>query len=693
MPAGETPTPRAGWINERRIRLLTTLVGVALAVLAGYLAFFRLGGAVRTLSYDLPFILGHRPGGAEDVRIVYIDELDGKFVGRGAQARLLDKLNEAGVRAVVYDLIFDLPSEDPAVDRQFAAAMLRFRGVDENGEPLEGKPLRHVMLACGRQTLNQAGVVGEQLIPPTDEILAAADDFGLVALVHDKKFTVRELTAGTADEPSVTWKAAVALGAELDEDDRLAMRWVNYLGPPPSVGNPNATPAIPSYNASDLLNGPVPTFLRDKVVVVGAKPGMVGAAAGLDLFSTPYHRIDLRGDLPLMSGVEVQATLLANLMTQNWLVRSSPKYDLWMVALAGLAAGFVFSRLRPINGMILAAVCILGLIAIGTLTVHFQGLWFPWSVTAFLQIPVAVVWGTAAHFYIEHFFRVKLDEEQRQLREAFAKYVSPEMLDQLTKQGFRIRTGGEKVEAAVIFTDLANFTSMCELVGDPEKIVATLNDYFERTTCHIFDHDGVVIKFIGDAILAVWGAPLPEPEAALKAVRAGWKLSCDATLETHGTILGTRIGIHFGELVAGNIGSTRRVDYTLIGDPVNLAARLESLNKTLGTKILISDEVRARIGDEFQTRLVGRFTVKGRREVTVIHELLGPSAEIGQPDWVPLYDQALDAYVADDSEKARDLFMAVSIQRGEDDGPSRFFLNRLAAGQGAHDGVVEMTEK
>jgi adenylate cyclase len=256
-----------------------------------------------------------------------------------------------------------------------------------------------------------------------------------------------------------------------------------------------------------------------------------------------------------------------------------------------------------------------------------------------------------------------------------------------------MKVGGEKMEAAMMFTDLENFTNMCERVGDPERIVATLNDYFERTTSHIFDNDGVVIKYIGDAIFAVWGAPVREPDAALKAVRAAWKLNQSDTLVIDGVALNTRIGVHFGEVVAGNIGSARRVDYTLIGDAVNLSARLESLNKTLGTHILISEEVQQRLGGEFHTRLVGRFKVKGRREVTVIHELLGPAAQAGEPRWIPIYHQALEAYAMRDSKEARRLLLAVEESRGGPDGPSRFFINRLNLGEWGHDGVVEMTEK
>jgi adenylate cyclase len=679
----EEPTAQvAATRTERLLRLVTAFVGVALAVAAGYLALSRLGGGLRTLGYDLPFAV-HRAGGMQDLRIVYIDELDGSFVDRSAQARLLDRLNEAGARAVVYDLIFDLPSKDPAIDREFAAAILRFRGVDENWQPLPGRGQRPVLLACGRKSLNQAGIIGEQLIPPTDELLAAADDFGLVALVHDQQFTVRELSTGTPDEPSLTWKAAAALGAPLVEADRRTPRWVNYAGPPNT---------IPAYNASDILRGELPGFLHDKVVVVGAKPGMVGAAAGVDLFSTPFHRLDFRGDLGLMSGVEVQATLLGNLLQRQWLTRSGEAADAWLVKLAGLLAGIAFCWLRPARGFALALITVLALAVAGTLAIHYQRFWFPWTVVAFLQVPVALVWGTASHFYIERFFRAKLSEEQRQLREAFVKYLSPQMLDRLTAEGFRMKIGGEKVEAAILFTDIEDFTNMSERVGDPAAIVRTLNEYFERTTAHVFDDDGVVIKFIGDAIFAAWGAPLPDPDAAAKAVRSAWKLSRSSEAAIHGERLKTRIGLHFGEVVAGNIGSTRRVDYTMIGDAVNLAARLESLNKTLGTAILMSAEVRRRAGDEFVIRRVGRFRVKGRREITEIHELVGPAAA-GVPAWLESYHEALARLERGDREGAFARFMASSEARGGNDGPSRFFMNRLNDGDPLWEGIVEMTEK
>jgi adenylate cyclase len=692
MPARSNTKTKMSRV-ERNVRLAAALAGIVLTVAAGYLALSRMGGSLTYLSYDLPF-LAYPDKTADEVRIVYLDELDGASLDRSNQAALLDKLGEAGARAVVYDLIFDRPSEDPAVDEAFAAAMLRFRGVDENWDPIEGSPRRHVFLACARESYEQAGALVERLIPPNDQLIGAADDFGLVALVSGKNYTVRELVTGTPDEPSLTWKAAAALGGELDEEDRLQpKRWLNYAGPPRRPGKTNQAPAIVSIGAAEVMGG-VPSLLRDKIVVVGAKPGIVGNELGLDLFYTPFHRLDAGGNLPPMSGVEIQANGLINLLRQNWLVRSSHRFDTVLVVVSGILVGFWFAWLRPLRAMIAGVLCVGLLIAAG-IAVMIQGnAWFPWSVVAFLQVPVALGWGSGSRYYIERFFRVKLGKEQQHLKDAFEKYLSPQMLDRLTEDGFQMKFGGEKVEAAMMFTDLESFTDMCERVGDPERIVEALSDYFERTTGHIFDHDGVVIKFIGDAIFAAWGAPIFDPLSPLKAARAAWYLSQDDNLVIEGISLKTRVGVHFGEVVAGNIGSRRRVDYTMIGDAVNLAARLEGLNKMFGTWILISEEVESQLGGEFHTRKLGTFRVKGRKETTAVFELLGPVAEIDEPKWTEVYAKGVAALEGDDFKEARQCFEEVDGMRGSDgDGPSRFFLHLLERGEPIRQGVYDMTKK
>ena len=166
-----------------------------------------------------------------------------------------------------------------------------------------------------------------------------------------------------------------------------------------------------------------------------------------------------------------------------------------------------------------------------------------------------------------------------------------------------------------MFTDLESFTNMCERVGDPERIVEALSDYFERTTGHIFDHDGVVIKFIGDAIFVAWGAPIIDPLAPLAAAMASVASIPNDSLVVEGVTLKNKDRVHFGEVVAGKHRQPEEGDYTTIGDAVNLGTS-EGLNKMFGTRILISEDVESRLNGEFHTRKLGSFRVKGRKEPT-----------------------------------------------------------------------------
>ncbi|MCX6879098.1 MAG: adenylate/guanylate cyclase domain-containing protein [Verrucomicrobia bacterium] len=684
--------------TEWGTRLAVALVGAGLTVLAGYVALFRPGEALVSLSYDMPFIV-HRPGTTDELRIVYLnqleDDLEDESLDRRPQAKLLDKLGEAGAKAVVYDIVFDRKSKDPAIDLEFAEAIRKFRGVDAAGKPIAGLPQRHVMLACGRRTFTGTGHAIEQLVTPTEVLMdAVEDDFGLVAW-DDDEFIIRKLATGSRDEPSLIWQTAIALGTPLDDSSRLEPRWLNFVGPPADPSDRTSSGPIPSCAAeSVLLGGMSAGFFHDKVVVIGGEPGIIGMALGKDLFSTPFHRFQIGGKLPLMSGVEVQANGLANLLQRNWLTRSSRDFDLGLIIVSGILAGAGLTLIRPIRGIITAVVLMHAAGVAGVLAMHFGQVWFPWSVVAFLQVPAALVWGIAARSYVERYFRLKLTAEQVAIRGAFAKYLSPQMLDRLTAEGFNTNLGGEKVQAAMMFTDLEAFTDMCERIRDPQRIVETLNDYFERTTGSIFDDDGVIIKFIGDSIFAAWGAPLADPQAPIKAVRAAWKLYESDRLMVDGEELKTRIGLHFGEVVAGNVGSSRRVDYTLIGDAVNLASRLEGLNKLFDTCILMSDAVRTRLNGEFRTRRVGKFCVKGRKEFTVVHELLGHAREAQEPEWITIYHQALDALDQNDTARALELFAAASARRGpRGDGPSRFFIERLQAPEPICDGVVDIKEK
>lgn len=705
--------------RARRARVLGAVVGAVLTVLAGYVALFRMGDAIVTLSYDLPFLV-HRADRAENIRIVYIDQAEGKRLDRSVQADLLDALNEAGAKAVVYDVLFTKPWPDPEVDEKFAAAIRSFRGVDEAGDALPGVPRRHVLMACGRETISKTAVRGERLIPPTDVLDDVVDDIGLVAFPRDREQIIRRLSTGNGDYPSIAWQAALALGGKVEKGSRLDPRWINYIGPPPGKGKLGSNPAIHSCFSSDVIgardqsgnrprNLSVDTeFFRDKIVVVGGLPGIAGKELGEDLFNTPFHRIGSGASLERLGGVDLQANVLSNLLKGNWLTRSSDRFDLYLVVAIGILAGLGCALLKPARAAMGAVVAVVVLILAGVLIMNFNRIWFPWTVGVLVQIPVALVLGVSTNFSVERWVSKSLVEQQRRLREAFALYLSPEMLDQLTKDEFMLKLRGRKAKVAMIMTDLATYTSMCERIRDPARIVETLQDYFQRVTEPIFKQSGMILHFAGDGLLAAWGTPIaephPDPAASINAVRAAWELSKINRMIVEGVEVQTRIGLNFGEVLAGNIGSEKHVAYSLTGDPVNLTARLEGLNKMLGTSILMSRDVHEHpeVGREFRTRRVGKFQVKGREEPTEVYELLGPMVEEREPEWITLYHEAHRALETGDHELARENFAAADAARAKlaagpgglaGDGASRYFLELLDKGDSMPDGVVALVDK
>ena len=203
------------------------------------------------------------------------------------------------------------------------------------------------------------------------------------------------------------------------------------------------------------------------------------------------------------------------------------------------------------------------------------------------------------------------------------------------------------------------------------------------------------MKFMRDVILSSSGVPVAVEPAAVQSVRAAWELHENAGLKIGGEPLRTRVGLHYGEVVAGNIGSTKHIDYTLIGDAVNLASRIEGLNKALGTSILLSEAVQEHIAGEFCTRRVGQFRVKGRVDTTTVYELLGPATSTELPEWAKCYETALSAFESGNRTRAKDLFEQTNRLRldAQGDGPSRFFLEHIAKGRETEAGIVELREK
>jgi adenylate cyclase len=219
-------------------------------------------------------------------------------------------------------------------------------------------------------------------------------------------------------------------------------------------------------------------------------------------------------------------------------------------------------------------------------------------------------------------------QERDKLRTTFGKYMTEAVVEHLLKG--QVKLGGELLPVTILFTDIRSFTTISEKM-DAQSLVTLLNEYFSEMVSVVMQHNGVVDKYIGDAIMAVFGAPVPRPNDALNAVRTAVRMRTalarlnDRLAERGIAPIRTGIGVHTGEVVAGNIGSEQRMEYTVIGDAVNVASRLESSTKDLGVNVLISDATYELVKDIVNARMVDRITVKGRREPITTYEVLGLS--------------------------------------------------------------------
>ena len=255
------------------------------------------------------------------------------------------------------------------------------------------------------------------------------------------------------------------------------------------------------------------------------------------------------------------------------------------------------------------------------------------------------------------------------------------------------------VEATIMFTDCKGFTAMSEELKDPRKISETLIAYFTETSQHVLSNEGTIIKYIGDAVMAAWNAPLRQADHALKGAMAAYQLHEASKIAVMGRTLTTRVGLATGEVLAGNLGSPYRFDYTCIGETTNFAARLESLNKQLGTDILISDSTAKAIREQFVLRGLGHFVVAGKTQGVAIHELIGPLALKKEDlEWAEKFTAAIAEIRQGAFDKAKELFREVVWQRDGTDGPSEFSIKKIAelekTGQLSEwTGMVRLTEK
>jgi class 3 adenylate cyclase/uncharacterized membrane protein SpoIIM required for sporulation len=314
-------------------------------------------------------------------------------------------------------------------------------------------------------------------------------------------------------------------------------------------------------------------------------------------------------------------------------------------------------------------------------------------ITTFLPLVVFLV-----YLFIEN-QRYKVSEEKKMIQGAFQHYVAPALVSEILKNPEKLKLGGEKKEITVFFSDIRGFTSLSEKLG-PEDLVLLLNNYLDIMTEIILDHKGVVDKYIGDAIMAFWGAPLDEPKHAYLGCKASLKMleelkRLNIDLKKRGLPeINIGIGLNTNPMVVGNMGSNKRFDYTVIGDAVNLGSRLESINKQYGTNIIVSEYTRKQVIDDFEFRELDYVKVKGKDNPIRIYELISFKAS-GNLRLKNDFEKALNFYRQQEFTTAKELFLRLAK---EGDNPSKVYIERCEEyinnpPTESWDGVFIMTKK
>ena len=423
-------------------------------------------------------------------------------------------------------------------------------------------------------------------------------------------------------------------------------------------GRPGAT--FDTVSVSDILDRKAdPALLRDRVVLIG------GTAAALgDIRPTPFDAAS--------PGVELRASVIENLLDGQLIYRPDwmPLVDVVLMALIGLLMIWLLPRFGVSGGGLLAAALLSGHIALALYYFRSEGLWLN---LVYPSLLIVLLFATAT--LVSYFFTLS---EKRYLKLAFQHYVPPAVVDGLVSGADRLRLGGEKRELTVLFSDIRGFTTLSEGM-QPEELVKLMNEYFTVMTERVFAQRGSLDKYIGDAIMAVYGAPVVESDHPALACRSALDMlrALDGLQKKWQSAglpkIGIGVGINTGSVVVGNMGSATRFNYTVVGDAVNLASRIESLNKTYGTTILISEYTYERVKAEFaaNSREVDSVKVRGREQPVRLYELF-PEGKL-TADFLEEYRQAYAAMNAGDY--ARSVAMFEKLAR-DGDGVSAFHAQR-----------------
>ncbi len=615
-----------------------------------------------------------------DIAIIAIDDKSIAELGRypwsrDRYAHLIDRLAAARAKAIVFDAFFP-ERENVKNDRLLAAAIKRAGNVvlaaafhfDKEGRAISvTRSLTEIEKGtAGIGLINQIpdddGVVRRipLLLEKDGKQMPSLGLVGAMLGLGETEFTLNDFD--------------IELGNRRIPVDGDYKMWINYVGGPG---------VYPRYSFTDVMNGRVPIEkLKGKILFLGA------TALGIyDLRVTPFDK-----NVP---GVELHATVADNIISGRYIRQSGIEalIDMFFIVVLGALTYFLTAHLHQVRAIPATIVLLSGYIWFAFYMFN-HGHWISMIYPA-ISVMIAVLVGGSFRYLV-------LERSARQMRSMFSSYLSPKLVARLEKDPKAARIGGDTKEVTVLFTDIKGFTSFSE-AHPPQEVVSRLNQYLGAMVQVIEQHDGTIDKFIGDGIMAYWGAPLAQPDHArlaidcikdinerMKVLRAQWQAE---GLEAF-TIRG---GIQSGEVVAGNVGlAGKKMEYTVIGDTVNQAARLEGTAKFYGVNYLVGEDTYQRTRETCRYRELDNIRVVGKYlPVTIYEPLDGLSLlDIATAE---NFETALAMYRARDWEKARDAFQRV-LDAAADDKPSKIYVERCEyfiqhPPAGEWDGVFNRIEK
>ncbi len=611
---------KGGQKAKGRVRTLTVIT----VLLCSFLFAFLLDllpwfGQLERATYDAVFAIRQTRKPAPEVVVIAMDETSLQEIGpmpwpRTVHALLLQKLGGGGAKIVVFDVIFDA-ARDPDEDRAFAQAIANF--TRDGGKVILGKDVSDT--ADPQFSL-------EQVIEPLPLFTEAGAIGAFVTTPRDSDYKIRRANWLVKGSTTLATEAYHQLTGEQlrQEGNRL------YLGkrqvpadapqeqPTFSINFVGPSGTIPKRSYYQAIEGTLPPdFLKGKVVFVGADLAAENRSGRsvTDRFPTPA---DSEG--VLMPGVEIHANAFNTVVTGSFVRIASPLLRFMALLLFAALTTLYCTLLRPLHaGFATASTVLASASAVYFIFVQYN-VWLP-SVRPTVLIALIYVGNTVAQY------RTAL-RERAQISRAFKHYVSAEVLGELMKNPENLELGGREVEATVLFTDIAGFSKISEKIT-PQELTQMLNQYFELLAGVIMKEGGMVNKFIGDAVMALWGVPLDNPSHASQA--------CLASLQIHRAMLAMapvtcRIGLNTGRMIAGNLGSRERFEYTVIGDAVNLASRLEGVNKLYHTDVMISEMTEEKVRGQFLLREVDCIRVVGKEEPVRIFQLLDSMDDRDSPE-------------------------------------------------------------